>query len=149
MAQSALVVTPAVEAEGAVTVSVYSPTGSGVMSNGYTYTSTFAVAEVSPNYGPLEGGTDIIVTGMGFAADAEVFVAALPAQDVEVVSDTEIHAVTPPGSPGFAKVEVAQGLQSADLANGFFYTSGGTDIYVVTPDKGSIASGTLRTSEGH
>ncbi|MBR58858.1 MAG: hypothetical protein CMH54_12670 [Myxococcales bacterium] len=140
--QSALVVSPAVESEGPVTVSVYSPSGSGVMENGFTYTSTFAVAGVSPNYGPLEGGTDIVVTGMGFAADAEVFVAALPAQNVQVVSDTEIHAVTPPGSPGFAKVEVAQGLESADLANGFFYTSGGTDIYVVTPDKGSIAGGT-------
>jgi hypothetical protein len=142
VAQSAIVLTPP-NSEGMVDVTVYSPIGTGAMADAFNYTSTLAVAEIEPNYGPVEGGSEITVIGMGFESTSEVFIDALPALGVEFISPTELRATTPPGTPGFATVKVAQGLKSASLNDGFFYMTGGTDIYVVTPEKGSIAGGTF------
>ncbi len=141
--QSAVVVTPASVDAGWVDVEIQSPEGSAVSEGAFNYVDDLAIAEIKPNYGSADGGTEITVIGTGFQPDAEIFIDALPATGVEFVSENELRAMTPPGSPGFAHVKVAQGVQYTLLLNGFFYTSGGMDLYVITPDKGSIAGGTF------
>ena len=64
---------------------------------------TPAVSAVSPNAGPIKGGTAITITGTGFVSDASVKIgqgahAAVAATDVVFVSSTKITAVTGGGA---------------------------------------------------
>jgi hypothetical protein len=45
---------------------------SGSLANGYTYVVTPTVSSVSPNNGPVAGGTGVTITGTNFAAGATV-----------------------------------------------------------------------------
>lgn len=63
---------------------------------------------ISPNSGPDTGGTKITLTGENFnlKKGATVTVGGKAATDVNVLSKTEITAVTPPGPAGTADVVV-------------------------------------------
>ena len=81
-----------------------------------------SIISISPNAGPLAGGTWIKITGTNFATGATVDVGGNPATDVIVVSETEITAKTPVGTAGAKDVSVTNpDGQSATLPNGFFY----------------------------
>lgn len=56
-----------------------------------------AVAAVSPDAGPLRGGTVITITGTGFANGARVTIGTVRATHVQIDSATEITATTPRG----------------------------------------------------
>jgi hypothetical protein len=64
------------------------------------------VASVSPAEGSHAGGTPVIVTGSGFTPGATVDIGA-PASSVEVLSETELTAVTPEHAPGSEEVVVS------------------------------------------
>jgi len=53
------------------------------------------VTSISPTSGSHAGGKKVIITGGGFTGATKVQFGAFPAQSFQVVSDTEIHAVTP------------------------------------------------------
>ena len=63
--------TPA-HAAGAVTVTVTVNGQSGSLTNGFTYNAPPTVSSVSPNNGPVAGGTAVTITGTNFAAGATV-----------------------------------------------------------------------------
>ena len=64
--------TPAGSA-GAVTVTVTNPGGqNGSLANGFTYVLGPTVSSVSPNIGPVAGGTAVTITGTNFASGATV-----------------------------------------------------------------------------
>ncbi|MGC2230452.1 MAG: IPT/TIG domain-containing protein, partial [Candidatus Acidiferrum sp.] len=64
--------TPAGSA-GAVTVTVTNPGAqSGSLASGFTYVVIPTVSSVSPNNGPVAGGTAVTITGTNFAAGATV-----------------------------------------------------------------------------
>lgn len=57
-----------------------------------------AITSVSPSWGSMAGGTRLTIQGSGFAAaDLRVAFGAANAPEVNVVSDTEVTVVTPPG----------------------------------------------------
>ncbi len=107
----------------------------------YTYDPVLRVYEVTPNFGPLEGGTPIELHGTGFAAGAQVHVGALPAASVEVLDGETLRAVTPPGAPGLANITVLQAGATDTLVGGFSYQSP-LALWVVDPPHGSRAGGT-------
>ena len=118
--------TPAGSA-GAVTVTVTNPnTQSGSLPNGFTYTSQSGptVSSVSPNNGPVAGGTAVTITGTNFASGATVKFGSTAATNVVVVSSTSITATTPAGSAGAVTVMVtnSNGL-SGSLVSGFTYNA--------------------------
>jgi hypothetical protein len=83
-----------------------------------------SISGVSPNVGPLAGGTRITITGMGFVVGATVTIGGNSATDVTVVSDTKITAKTPAGTAGIKDVIVTNpDSLSATLKNGFFYAT--------------------------
>jgi len=127
---------------GAVDVTLDNGNGSDTATGAYAYEPFVRVYEVSPNFGPTEGGTAITITGEGFIAGATVRVGALPAAAVTVVDDATITAVTPPGSPGLANITVQQAGLSDTLIGGFAYQAP-LDLWVVNPPQGSQAGGTL------
>ena len=110
---------------GAVTVTVTNPNAqSGSLTNGFTYSSQPGptVSSVSPNNGPVAGGTAVTITGTNFAAGATVKFGSTAATNVVVVSSTSITATTPAGSAGAVTVTVTVNGQSGSLTNGFTYT---------------------------
>lgn len=139
-----LATVPKAMGPGPVDVSLQTSKGSDVAAGGYTYTDTLSLSAVSPASGPPEGNTKITIKGTGFSKGAaSVKVGALPAAAVAVVSDTEIQAVTPPGSPGYVDVAVFVGADKAVLKGAYVYTAKNLQIYVPYPATGAQAGGTF------
>ena len=113
--------TPAGSA-GAVTVTVTVSGQSGSLSTGFTYVVAPTVSSVSPNSGPVAGGTAVTITGTNFASGATVKFGATAATNLVVVNSTTITATTPAGSAGAVTVTVTVNGQSGSLTNGFTYT---------------------------
>jgi len=91
------------QAAGPVDVRVTTPGGTSPISAGdvFQYTGPVDVTGISPTSGPETGGTVVTITGTGFLAVTEVAFAGLqpftgaPAASFEIVSNTEIRAVSP------------------------------------------------------
>jgi IPT/TIG domain/Bacterial Ig domain len=113
--------TPAGSA-GAVTVTVTDPGAlSGSLTNGFTYVAAPTVSGISPNNGPVTGGTAVTITGTNFAAGATVTFGAAAASNVVFVSGTQITATTPANAAGAVTVTVTVSGQSGSLSKGFTY----------------------------
>lgn len=136
--------TPKAAKAGKVDVTLLTSKGTGTAAGGYEYLDLLAIDSVTPAFGPPAGNTKIVLKGSGFASEAKpvVRVGALPATTVVVVSDSELQAVTPPGSPGYVDVTVEAGGQVAVAAKAFAYTGEGMALHVVYPDSGAQAGGT-------
>lgn len=143
------VVPPGTE-PGTVDVRVRTVEGGDTLEDGYRYRRTFDLVTVAPDRGPVEGGTQLILVGNRFPVGARVFVGALEATAVERVSETEIRAVTPPGTEGPVPVRVVDPVDEenqARLAAAFTY-EGRFDVALIEPSTGAQAGGTRVTIRG-
>jgi hypothetical protein len=134
---------------GAALVTVSNPGGqSGALAGGFTYIAPPTVTSVSPNNGPVAGGTAVTITGTNFAAGAAVTLGGTAATNVVVASSTTITATTPAHAAGAvaATVTNSNGL-SGNLANGFTYIAPPT-VTGVSPSSGTTAGGTAVTISG-
>jgi hypothetical protein len=100
---------------------------------------TPSVLSVTPNEGPLIGGTAVRVSGTNFAPGAVLTVGGVPATDVVVESPTSIAAKTGPAAPGPADVSVSVGGRTGTLPGGFRYlaVSGSSPIIGSIQARGS------------
>jgi hypothetical protein len=121
--------TPAGTTAGLTHVSVTTPDYATVTRTGaFTYTSTsggaLSINGVTPNSGPLAGGTTITITGSGFVSGATVRVGSRAATSITFVSASQLRARTPAGTAasGFAVVVTNPGGQTATRNNAFWYT---------------------------
>jgi len=71
-----------------------------ILSAGFLYKTDLRVDTIQPELGPMDGGTPIAVTGAGFTDDSKLVIGHRLALQIEVVDDTTIFAVTPPGLQG-------------------------------------------------
>jgi hypothetical protein len=124
----------------------------------FTYTPVGAapsVTNVSPNTGPIDGGTAITMTGTGFTSPATVVIGqgygtnrAVRATNVDVVSSTEITATTGESSKAgtFSPyVNTSGGTSAASAGSNFTYTP---TVTSVIPNKGPSSGGTNITING-
>jgi len=123
-ATSITATTPA-HAAGAVDVVVTNPDSrSGTLTGAFTYTGgALTIASLSPNSGPITGGTTVTITGTNFVSGATVRFGTAQGNNVTFVSSTSIRADTPAASTTGA-VDVVVTLPSggtATLTNGFAY----------------------------
>jgi len=87
------------------------------------------VTNISPNTGPLAGGTTVTITGTEFMLDGSpivysVTIGGAPCEPISVTSDTTLTCVTTAGSAGgVADVVVTTSGGSETLAGGFEYTT--------------------------
>lgn len=128
-----IVVTAPPGSPGRVDVTVTTAGGSSAPGpgTGYTYVGTPpSVSALSPNSGPIAGGTRILISGSDFQEGAGVTIGGNPATEVTLISPTQLSALTPPGTAGPAAVVVstAYGSSSATPAD-FRYV----DVVGVTP----------------
>jgi hypothetical protein len=103
---------PASASVGPVPIVVQNNNGTTAVSNApFTYTlatvnAAPVISPLTPDRGPVTGGTSITITGTNFTAGSTVTVGNVPATDVQVIGNTQIVAVTPPGVEGSAAVVV-------------------------------------------
>lgn len=144
------VITP-VGVTGRVNVNVRNPGEAPyTYENGFRYVDRppRLVTGVRPARGAEAGGTEVTITGSGFANGAAVTFGRNPARRVTVESSTRITAVTPPGRLGEVRVGVQNpGLPVALLEDAFTYVAAPT-IDSVRPARGPIDGGTEVTITG-
>jgi IPT/TIG domain len=92
------------------------------------------ITSITPNSGPVAGGTRVIIKGSGFSnncivcsppfADPEVFFLETRAASVKLIDSTTLEVVTPPHLPATVPVRVHQfdGSRPFTLENGFTFT---------------------------
>ena len=83
------------------------------------------VTSVSPNSGPVAGGTSVTITGTNFAVVASATFGGVAATNVVVVNSTTMTATTPAHAAGAVDVVVQACAfsNSAPLPNGFTYAA--------------------------
>jgi len=116
------VVVPAGTAAGAVGVSV---TTAGGTNNGlsYTYVDVPTIGTPSPDSGPAAGGTAVTIPGTNLTTTQSVTFGGAVAP-FAVISDTQISAVTPPGTAGAADLVVTTSGGSVTETGAFTYVAG-------------------------
>jgi len=89
-------VTTPVTTAGTVDVTVVSPGGTSAISSSsqFTFVGTPVVTGITPDHGPVTGGTDVEITGSGFTGATSVSFGDATAPFI-VNSDTSISATTP------------------------------------------------------
>lgn len=97
-------------------------TGIDVLEEGFTYVDFPKIEKIEPSEGPVEGGTEITITGKNFKQGLVVLIGGKTAQNVNVLGDTKITAKTPPHTAGYKEVKVINpdGAE-ATLKDGFYY----------------------------
>jgi hypothetical protein len=144
--------TPA-HAAGAVAVTVTNTDAqAGTLNNGYTYAVSNpapTVGSITPNAGPIVGGTSVTITGSGFLAGATVTLGGTAATNVNVVGSTSITATTPAHVAGAVSVVVTNtDAKSGTLTNGYTYRNPAPTVTSITPNIGTTAGGTAVTIAG-
>ena len=82
------------------------------------------MSSVSPNNGPVAGGTGVTITGTGLVTGATVTFGGTAATNVVVKNGTTMTATTPAHAAGAVTVTVTNpDTQSGSLANGFTYNA--------------------------
>jgi IPT/TIG domain len=108
-----------------------------------------AVSSVSPEEGAVAGGTQVTVDGSGFTGATAVDFGSTPASSVEVLSGTQIRAVSPPATDatGYSDVTVTTpgGTSPTTAADQFIY---GPTVTSISPASGSAAGATKVTVTG-
>lgn len=81
------------------------------------------VNSVTPNFGPVAGGTRVTIRGAGFTSNAQVTFGGTPGTDVVVNSEFELLVTTPAHAAGAVNVVVrnGEGGPASTLPNGFTY----------------------------
>jgi hypothetical protein len=103
------------------------------------------VSNLSPETGPLAGGTAVKITGADLTGASAVDFGTTPAS-FSVESEHKIDAVAPPGEEGTVDVTVTtpEGTSATVPADHFFYLPdvSGPIIAEVSPDEGAAEGGT-------
>jgi large repetitive protein len=108
---------------GTVAITVTDPDAqSATLPSAFAYTSAPSVSSISPNSGPVTGGTTVTILGSGFQSGANVTFGGIAATSVTLVSSTEIQAVDPVSPAGTVSIDVTNtNAQRGTLASGFTY----------------------------
>jgi len=123
------------------------------LENAFTYNLAPVITKVIPDNGRLAGGTKITIQGSGFLPGAKVLISIdeemfMSLSSAQVMSNTFITAVTPPGEPGKKDVKVRNpDRQEITLRNGFIYNPIPT-ITNISPNYGSASGGTKVNIKG-
>jgi hypothetical protein len=143
--------TPVSPSTGAKTVTVTSSShGSGSLAAGFTYNTLPGINSITPDSGPLAGGTVITIAGSGFTGSVIVRVGTLTAGGITVDGPgTQITCTTPAGAAlGAVDVSVTSSERgTAVRARGFTYNPLPT-IASVVPGSGPLAGSTSVTITG-
>ncbi|MGC9960588.1 MAG: IPT/TIG domain-containing protein [Acidimicrobiales bacterium] len=148
---SCMVVSPA-EAAATVDLTVTTPGGTSATSpaDDFTFDTAPAVNSLSPNAGPLGGGTVVDISGTGIVVGATtVTFGSTAGISVSCTSTTSCTATSPPASAGVVDVTLStvNGPSSAGAADKFSYDPVPT-VTGTSPNAGPVNGGTAVTISG-
>jgi len=106
---------------------VQSPGGNTTFPGGFTFVGASTpptAASLTPNSGPVTGGTKVTITGTGFSAATGVTFGGIAGSEFRIVSDTEIRVSTPAHAVGTVDVVIQSSSGSATVEDGFTYVAG-------------------------
>lgn len=106
------------------------------------------VSALSPNAGPLAGGTVVTVSGSNFTGATDVWFGRNRALSFTVVNSTTILATSPAGTKTVDVTVSGSSATSAPVAGDLFTYSVAPTVTTVTPATGSTGGGTLVTVKG-
>ena len=111
--------------------------------------SPMSVSSVSPNNGPLAGGTNVTITGWFEAPVDSVLVGTGRLGNLVRVSSTRLTGTTPAGvAGGAANVTVYAGAAASGTCTGCFTYNPAIIVDSVSPNSGSVFGGTPVTITG-
>jgi len=108
----------------------------------------FAVTGIAPDRGTYKGGTQVVLTGRGFEQGSVVYFGETEAPQVEFVSATELHAVSPPGTGAVTVICRLPGGKRASAPVPFTYVDTPASITDFQPRTGPASGGTVVTISG-
>jgi hypothetical protein len=122
---------------GTVNIVVTTPVGTSatVPADQYTYEGPPSVTKLSPNTGPLGGGTSVTITGTNLLGATQVYFGGTPATSCTVISATTITAKSPAvqsGSVVVVTVITPSGTSAIVPADQFTYTGSTQSSIAVT-----------------
>lgn len=149
-----LVRSPA-QGQGKVKVAVMNPDGQVAYApNLFEYLSSQnqgpapKILLVNPTSGPTKGGTIVTIAGANFMNNAMVLFGETPATDVDVVSQSEVKALSPSHAKGVVSITLVNpDGQSSTVNSAFTYLAPPT-VVSVNPKSGPAAGGTKVTIQG-
>ncbi len=146
---SSLTVTVPPGSVGSVKVTETNPDGQfASITNGYTYVQP-AITSVSPPSGPAPGGTSVTIAGSGFLSGATVKFNGVASATVNVVSSSQITAVTPADSnPAGGTVPLVVTNPGGLTATSSFIYLAQPTVTGLSPNAGPTAGGTSVTITG-
>lgn len=131
---------------GLVDVVVACAAGQATLSDGFEYreAAALSITGITPNNGPITGGTTVTITGVGFSGGATIVkFGANNGTGVNVVSDAQLTVLTPAAAAnGPVPVAVTNDNGTTQLPNAFVYGDGGTTnpgTSTVTENLGGVA----------
>ena len=145
---------PAVGTDGTYDLTVTREAESATVRQGFTFVNANPpqITGVTPSGGPAAGGTTVTITGSGFLGASSVDFSSSTldhnfgsATSIDVVSDSEITAVTPPGAAGITAdiiITTPFGISTPAPADQFSYATGQLPVVAsVSPSTGSTSGG--------
>jgi hypothetical protein len=129
---------------GPATVSFVGDDGQdAALQNGFTYIPAPKVESLSPELGPLDGGTEVTIVGQNFQPGAKVFFGAVEAAAANVQNSLIVVATTPAGEEAGAVdvIVVNSDGQTGVLDAGFSYLLA-PEIVDIAPTSGPVGGGT-------
>jgi hypothetical protein len=139
--------TTPLHAAGTVTVAVTNTDGrTGTKPFTFDPPSAPTLTSITPNMGPISGGTTVTISGAKIGASATVTFGGTAATNVSVVNSTQITASTPAHAAGAVDVVVSNGTGlDTTLTGGFTYVTTASDaptVSTIAPNSGPTAGGT-------
>lgn len=130
-------------AAGTVDVTVATIGGTSAASAGdrFTYAEAPTVASLAPATGPSAGGTQVTLTGTHLSAASTVKFGHQYASGVSVLSDTQLTAISPPGSGTVDLTVTSPGGTSSVTGSARFSYAGAPAITGLSTQRGPASGG--------
>ena len=136
---------------GTVDVTVTDPGGrEQVLENGYTY-NLFpppVIREIYPIEGPIDGGTELVISGNNFRDGSVVFIGGIQVEQLDSLSPTEIRLKTLPLPFGHKDIRVVNADGQQVVQTRAFTYNAPLNITSITPNVGPMKGRTRVTIVG-
>jgi len=129
---------------GPVSVNYIGPDGQAAsLPDGFTFISAPHVVAIAPAMGPVQGGTEVVISGTAFQPNAIVMFGDEPGNNVVVLNANTIQLTVPPAAgPGAVNVSVFNVDGQSDVVEeGYAYLLA-PEILSIAPPSGPAGGGT-------
>jgi hypothetical protein len=114
MSDSEIAITTPAGSAGSTYLVVYAAGGNARTT--FTYASAPSITRIDQNFGKIDGGDQINIYGSGFLAVNSVKIGSSNASIYNILSDSKITLITPPGTAGTTNISITSNFGTASLA---------------------------------